>query len=90
MPRVIKAGKVVDASTKGRIACHMKDCRRRVLWKVKDRFFCNPCFDKWTEDNWDKFEPETIERLSDCERDFEFVAMRSPQPLCQVPRLKEA
>lgn len=70
---------------------HPAQCRRAVRWKVGEiklgrvvySFFCNCCFDKWTEHNWDKFEPEMIERLSDNERDFEFVARN--EPLCRVP-----
>ena len=88
MTRVARPNHTTSPSNGGRLICYNQPCKRKVLWKVGDEYYCNCCFDKWTQTNWDKFEPETIERLSDNERDFEFVARASPsaEPLCQVPR----
>lgn len=92
MTRVARPNGTSSPNNGGRIVCYgssaplnsYQTCKRKVLWKVGEEYYCNCCFDKWTSANWDKFEPETIERLSDNERDFEFVARAAP--LCQVPK----
>lgn len=86
MTRVARPNHTTSPSNGGRLICYNQPCKRKVLWKVKDEYYCNCCFNKWAEMNWEAFEPDVIERLSDDERDFEFVRASESEPLCQVPK----
>jgi hypothetical protein len=80
--------KKLICATKIKVAGENEHCRRPPRWRVgKLRTpLCNLCFDRWVETHWEEFEPDTIERLSDNERDFEYVANREREPLCQIPK----
>lgn len=72
--------------------CSTKRCTRRALWRIGQVYFCNPCFDHYSERH--ELEPDTIERLSDDERDFananprgvEALHIDEQEPICRVPR----
>jgi len=52
-------------------------------------YFCAEHFDSFMEEHWDALSEFDIERLSDCESDFERVyenEREDGEPICQVPK----
>ncbi len=68
-------------------------CRRRVVWRVGEQYFCAPHFDLYLEEHWDALDEFEIERLSEEESDFD-AALRenreSKEPICQVPKPRKS